>query len=201
MANADFSREQNQMPGGFDSGSYREAKRPDNETVRLTPLQQKLAGLEKALPTAMAKQGTALVLSVAVMLAAFVGFGGAKVRGKYNEARQWFTTGVSADNGYALNEYNAICDIFKRGDTALDNNYIERIQRYISLSRRNSMFFGSHEGASRAAILYSIAISCRLNGINLFEYICDVIKKTAEWQPNTPLEKYRNLLPDRWKKQ
>ena len=81
------------------------------------------------------------------------------------------------------------------------DNYIERIQRYISLSRRNSMFFGSHEGASRAAILYSIAISCRLNGINLFEYICDVIEKTAEWQPNTPLEKYRNLLPDRWKKQ
>ncbi|MDV3106913.1 IS66 family transposase [Segatella copri] len=103
--------------------------------------------------------------------------------------------------GYALNEYNAICDIFKRGDTALDNNYIERIQRYISLSRRNSMFFGSHEGASRAAILYSIAISCRLNGINLFEYICDVIEKTAVWQPNTPLEKYRDLLPDRWKKQ
>ncbi|WP_367400520.1 IS66 family transposase [Segatella copri] len=103
--------------------------------------------------------------------------------------------------GYALNEYNAICDIFKRGDTALDNNYIERIQRYISLSRRNSMFFGSHEGASRAAILYSIAISCRLNGINLFEYICDVIEKTVEWQPNTPLEKYRDLLPDRWKKQ
>ena len=46
--------------------------------MRLTPLQQKLAGLEKALPTAMAKQGTALVLSVAVMLAAFVGFGGAR---------------------------------------------------------------------------------------------------------------------------
>ena len=104
MANADFSREQNQTPGGFDSGSYREAKRPDTEAVRLTPLQQKLAGLEKALPAALAKQGTALVLSVVVMLAAFVGFGGAKVRGKYNEARQWFTTGVSADNGYALSE-------------------------------------------------------------------------------------------------
>ena len=103
--------------------------------------------------------------------------------------------------GYALNEYSAICDIFKRGDTALDNNYIERIQRYISLSRRNSMFFGSHEGARRGAILYSIAISCKLNGINLFEYISDVIEKTIEWQPNTPLEKYRDLLPDRWKKQ
>ena len=44
------------------------------------------------------------MLSVVVMLAAFVGFGGAKIRGKYNEARQWFTTGVSADNGYALSE-------------------------------------------------------------------------------------------------
>ena len=70
-----------------------------------------------------------------------------------------------------------------------------------TIERRNSMFFGSHEGAGRAAILYSIAISCRLNGINLFEYICDVIEKTAEWQPNTPWEKYRDLLPDRWKKQ
>ena len=104
MANADFSREQNQTPGGFDSGSYREAKRPDTEAVRLTPLQQKLAGLEKALPAALAKQGTALVLSVVVMLAAFAGFGSAKVRSKYNTARQWFTVGVSADNGYNLSE-------------------------------------------------------------------------------------------------
>ena len=103
--------------------------------------------------------------------------------------------------GYALNEYNAICDIFTRGDTSLDNNFVERINRYVSLSRRNSLFFGSHEGARRAAILYSIAISCKLNGINLFEYVKDVIDKTVDWQPNTPLEKYRDLLPDRWKKQ
>ncbi len=103
--------------------------------------------------------------------------------------------------GYALNEFNAVCDIFKRGDTDLDNNYIERINRYISLSRRNSLFFGSHEGARRASILYTIAISCKLNGINFFDYIVDVLDKTMEWQPNTPLEKYRDLLPDRWKKQ
>ena len=70
MANADFSKQSStQGPRGFDSGSYREAKRPDTEAVRLTPLQQKLARLEKALPAALAKQGTALVLSVVVMLA------------------------------------------------------------------------------------------------------------------------------------
>ena len=66
MANADFSREQHQTPGGFDSGSYREAKRPDTEAVRLTPLQQKLAGLEKALDSQLAgtKEHDTLVCAV-----------------------------------------------------------------------------------------------------------------------------------------
>ena len=104
MANADFSKEQNQTPGGFDSSSYREAKRPDNETVRLPPLQQKLAGLEAKLPAALTRQAVALALSIVVMLAAYAGFGSATVRSKYNTARQWFTVGVSADNGYNLSE-------------------------------------------------------------------------------------------------
>lgn len=38
------------------------------------------------------------------MLAAFFGFGSAKLRGKYNTAHQWFTAGVAADNGYNLSE-------------------------------------------------------------------------------------------------
>lgn len=100
--------------------------------------------------------------------------------------------------GYALNEYNAVCDIFKRGDTALDDNAIERCNRYVSLSRRNSLFFGSHGGAECGCILYTIAISCRLNGVNLFDYIQDVVERTAGWDDETPAEKYRELLPDRW---
>jgi transposase len=39
----------------------------------------------------------------------------------------------------------------------------------ISLSRRNSLFFGSHAGARRAAMFYSLACSCRLQGVNFFE--------------------------------
>ena len=70
MANADFSQNQNLNPGGFDAGSYREAA-PKTETARLTPVQQKLAGLEKSLPSALRTQAAALALSVVVMLAAF----------------------------------------------------------------------------------------------------------------------------------
>ena len=100
---------------------------------------------------------------------------------------------------YMLNEWEAIENIFTRGDYRLDNNLVERLNRYISLSRRNSLFFGSHKGAERAAMFYSLACSCRLNNINFFEYISDVINRTALMQPNTDIKEYRMLLPDLWK--
>ena len=104
MANADFSQNNKQTaPGGFDAGSYREKAKPE-QTVKLTPRQQKLAALEAKLPAALSTRAAALALSVVVMLAAFFGFGSAKLRGKYNTAHQWFTAGVAADNGYNLSE-------------------------------------------------------------------------------------------------
>ena len=70
MANADFSQNKQTAPGGFDAGSYREKAKPE-QTVRLTPRQQKLAALEAKLPAALSTRAAALVLSVVVMLAAF----------------------------------------------------------------------------------------------------------------------------------
>ena len=102
MANADFSRQQNNT-GGFDASSYRAAA-PAEEEVRLTPFQQKLAGLEKALPAALGKQAVAVALCIVVMLGCFIGFGGAKLRAKYDTVKNGFTTGVAADSGYTLNE-------------------------------------------------------------------------------------------------
>ena len=72
------------------------------------------------------------------------------------------------------------------------------MNRYFSMSRRSSLFFGSHKGAVRAAVLYTLALSAKKNHLNLFDYLVDILGKTAKWQPYTPLENYRNLLPDRW---
>ncbi len=94
---------------------------------------------------------------------------------------------------YLRNEWAAVENIFRYGDTSLDNNLIERMNRYVSISRRNSLFFGSHKGAERGAILYTIALSCRMHKVNMFDYLTDIINRTAEWQPNTPLEKYRDI--------
>lgn len=102
--------------------------------------------------------------------------------------------------GYMQTEWSALINIFSAGDYEMDNNLVERLNRYISLSRRNSLFFGSHSGAERGVIYYSLACSCRLNGINFFEYITDILNRTASLPPSTKLEYYRNLLPDKWQK-
>ena len=68
-------------------------------------------------------------------------------------------SGLYAAVIYMRNEWDAIENIFKHGATRLDNNTVERMNRYFSISRRNSLFFGSHKGAERGAILYTLALS------------------------------------------
>lgn len=98
---------------------------------------------------------------------------------------------------YCLNELESIYNIIISTDYDLDNNIIERPMRYISISRRNSLFCGSDAGAQRTATLYSLAISCRLNNVNTFSYFKDVIQSLAE-TPKFTNEQIRNLLPDKW---
>ena len=157
MANADFSQKQ-QNPGGFDAGSYREQKKPE-ETVRLTPAQQKLAALEAKLPGALRTQAAALALSVVVMLAAFFGFGGAKLRTKYNEARQWFTVGVAADNGYNLNEElntraNTAATVITTGSNTLGTDNAEVQAAQAALTAFNDALEGANAGSTRMHALY-----------------------------------------------
>lgn len=100
---------------------------------------------------------------------------------------------------YALNEWEWVPGIFESGDTDLDNNLIERMQRLVSLLRRNSLFFGSHKGGETSAMYLSLVVSCRLNGINVMDYFTDILNRCCSWAPTTAVENYRELLPDRWK--
>ena len=159
MANADFSQNTRpSSPGGFDSGSYREARTPE-QAVQLTPLQQKLAGLEQALPAALSKQAAALVLSIVVMLAAFVGFGGAKVRAKYNTAKQWFTVGVAADNGYNLSEElttraNTAANVITTAKNTLGEDNAEVLAAQDALTVFQNDLDGVNAGKTRLHALY-----------------------------------------------
>ncbi len=161
MANADFLQNQNTpntAPGGFDAGSYR-AKAAPEQAVRLTPLQQKLSGLEQALPAALGTKGVALVLSAVVMLAAFFGFGGAKLKGKANAAAQWYTVGVSADGGYNLSEElttreNAAANILTTATNTLGADNAEVLAAQDALTAFRNDLDGLNAGKTRMHAVY-----------------------------------------------
>ena len=158
MANADFSQKQNSTSGGFDAGSYREQKKPE-QAVPLTPLQQKLAGLEAKLPAALSTRAAALALSVVVMLAAFLGFGSAKLRSRYNEARKWYTVGVAADNGYNLSEelttrMNTAANIITTGSNTLGADNAEVLAAQDALTVFQNDLDGVNAGKTRLHALY-----------------------------------------------
>ena len=91
---------------------------------------------------------------------------------------------MAAAVNYLDDEWEAVCGIFARGDTDLDNNLVERMQRYFALSRHSSLFFGSHKGAERATVIYTVALSAKMNNLDLYEYFLDIINTTAKWPPN-----------------
>jgi hypothetical protein len=101
---------------------------------------------------------------------------------------------------YMLNEFDAIENYLFCSIYTLDNNPIERANRYISLNRKNSLFFGSHKGAKRSALLFSLACSCRLHNINTFEYFKDILTRMSYMPPKPSYEVLRELLPDKWRK-
>ena len=158
MANADFSQNKQTAPGGFDAGSYREKAKPE-QTVKLTPRQQKLTALEAKLPAALSTRAAALALSVVVMLAAFFGFGSAKLHGKYNTAHQWFTAGVAADNGYNLSEelttrMNTAANVITTASNTLGADNAEVLTAQDALTAFSNDLDGVKAGKTRLHALY-----------------------------------------------
>lgn len=96
---------------------------------------------------------------------------------------------------YLLNHWTALTRFLDDARLPLDNNETERQIRIFALDRKNSLFAGSHAGAERAAVMYSIICTCLLAGVNPQAYIADVLVKVASGWPAARLEE---LLPYRW---
>lgn len=94
---------------------------------------------------------------------------------------------------YTLNQWEELCRYTEDGAFKIDNNDIERQMRPVAIGRRNWLFAGSHEGARRAAILFSLINSCKLLGIAPHEYIQDVLLQRARGV------KAVKLTPAKWK--
>jgi transposase len=80
---------------------------------------------------------------------------------------------------YLLNHRVALTRFLDDGRLPIDNGLIERIHRMPALTRRNFLFAGSHAGAERAAIAYSILATCDLLDVSPADYLADVLPKLA----------------------
>ena len=77
----------------------------------------------------------------------------------------------------------------------LDNNCAERALRITALGRKNSLFAGSAEHAQNLAVLHSIVATCRLHGVNPYDYIREMLIAIQ----THPASRIDELMPWRWR--
>jgi transposase len=97
---------------------------------------------------------------------------------------------------YSLNQWEALNRYVDDPMLEIDNNLSERTLRMVVIGRKNYLFAGSEAGAWRAAVIYSLVASCKLNDIDPFKYFRDVLTRVS----THPADRIDELLPSEWKK-
>ena len=80
---------------------------------------------------------------------------------------------------YALTRWEALTRYADDGRLAIDNNVAERLMRGIAVTRKNFLFLGSDKGGDRAAVLYTLIETAKLNGVNPEAYLAYAIDQLA----------------------
>jgi len=96
--------------------------------------------------------------------------------------------------GYMLTFWDRLKRYLDDGHFEIDNNLVENAIRPVALGRKNYLFAGSHNGAERAAILYTLISTAKLHGHDPYEYLKDVISRIADH----PYNRLEDLLPANW---
>ena len=95
---------------------------------------------------------------------------------------------------YSLKRWQALTRFIDDGELPADNNWVENQIRPIAIGRSNWLFAGSLRAGQRAAAVMSLLQSARLNGIDPYAYIKDVLTRL----PTHPAARIEELLPHRW---
>ena len=95
---------------------------------------------------------------------------------------------------YTLTRWPAFTRFLDDGRICLTNNAAERALRGIALGRKAWLFCGSDRGGHRAAVMYSLIVTCKLNDVDPQAWLADVLARIAEH----PVQALHELLPWNW---
>ncbi len=95
---------------------------------------------------------------------------------------------------FKKNRWDAFTLFLEDGRVCLTNNAAERALRGIALGRKSWLFAGSERGGDRAAFMYSLIVTAKMNDIDPQAWLADVLAKL----PNTTASRVQDLLPWTW---
>ena len=96
---------------------------------------------------------------------------------------------------YALKREAALKVFLSDPDVPIDTNHLEREIRPVALGRKNWMFCWTEVGARHVGIIYSLLASCRLQGVDAYVYLVDVLQRVD----THPALEVHLLTPRLWK--
>jgi transposase len=96
---------------------------------------------------------------------------------------------------YMLTRWTAFTRFLGDGRICLTNNAAERALRGLALGRKAWLFAGSDRGGQRAAIMYSLIVSAKMNDVDPHAWLADVLARIAEH----PAHRIDELLPWNWR--
>ena len=96
---------------------------------------------------------------------------------------------------YCLNRWYELTRFLENGRIEISNNLVENCIRPLAIGRKNWMFAGSPEAARRMGVLFTVIGTCKLLGINSFQYLAHVLAEIPK-RMNHDID---DLLPWNWK--
>jgi transposase len=102
-------------------------------------------------------------------------------------------TGKAID--YLLKRWDAFTRFLDDGRLYLSNNAAERELRAVAVGRKNGTFAGSDEGGPRAAAIYTLIATAKLNDVDPQAWIADMLARL----PDHPAKRLDEMLPWNWR--
>lgn len=96
---------------------------------------------------------------------------------------------------YALKRQHELKVFLSDPEVPMDTNHLERALRVIPMGRRNWLFSWTEIGAEHVGIIQSLLVTCKLHGVNPYEYLVDVLQRIS----THPASRVEELTPREWK--